>query len=383
MQKSEISWTLKDGWRGLDSMAFEPQLVLFFGSRHAMASQGIYETLRGACPEAIVMGCSGGGQIHSNGIVDAGLTGIAMRFDSSRVKLVSAVANDAYESFATGRILARNLREDDLKGILLLTDGLDVNGDELMAGLTLGLPSNITVGGGMAADDDRFERTLVVANAPPATNMIAAIGFYGPDIRLTSGLGSGWQEAGVEFEITASRMNTLYDLDSVPAISLYEQALGDQAANLPMSGLLFPLKVCDPKDGSVQLVRTLLGIDRECGKMTFAGNLPEGWKAQLMRADPSDLISAAGSAADRNRTMDALATAQATILVSCIGRRLVLGGRSEEEVMRVKNALGAAPAIAGFYSYGEFATPVSDGKPKLYNQTMTAFSIGEVPSKAA
>jgi hypothetical protein len=143
-----------------------------------------------------------------------------------------------------------------------------------------------------------------------------------------------------------------------------------------MSGLNFPLLVCDPKNQNVPLVRTLLGIDREVGMLTFAGNVPEGWMARLMHAEPLDLINAAAGAA-LGRELDALADAQVAILVSCIGRRLVLGNRAEDEIKTLKRALGGTPAIAGFYSYGEFATPSEDGKPRLFNQSMTLFSISE------
>ncbi len=382
MKRFEFSWTPESGWRGLDNAAVDPSLILFFGARMAMAEHSVFGDLRAKFPGAIIVGCSGGGQIHSDGVLDTGITGVAMSFASTKIRVESAPAHDSFDSFTTGRSLGANLAGEKLAGVLLFTDGIEVNGDELLAGLASSLPPNVVIGGGMAADDDRFEKTLIAANAPPSANMIAAIGFYGDDIRLTSACGDGWKEAGVEFKITASRMNKLYDLDGVPALELYEVNLGEQAQQLPMSGLSFPLRVCDPNNQNVSLVRTLLGIDRDVGMLTFAGNVPEGWMAQLMHAEPLDLISAAAEAAE-GRNMDALADAQVAILVSCIGRRLILGTQSGGEVMSLKNALGGSPAISGFYSYGEFATPTKHQKPRLFNQSITVFGISEEEIEAA
>lgn len=376
MKKFEFMWTPTKGWSGLDASGVNPSLLLFFGSRKSMAEMPFYDDLKRKFPDAIVVGCSGGGLIHGDGIVDVGITGVGMEFATTKVAVVSATVQDSFDSFAVGRSLGNNLAGEKLAGVLLLTDGIEVNGDELLSGLISNLPDNVMIGGGMAADDDRFKKTLISANAPPQPNVIAAVGFYGDDIRLTSARGDGWKHAGPEFTITASRMNKLYDLNGVPALELYEKHLGDQSQHLPMSGLNFPLLVCDPKNQNVPLVRTLLGIDREVGMLTFAGNVPEGWMARLMHAEPLDLINAAAGAA-LGRELDALADAQVAILVSCIGRRLVLGNRAEDEIKTLKRALGGTPAIAGFYSYGEFATPSEDGKPRLFNQSMTLFSISE------
>jgi hypothetical protein len=376
MQRAEFSWSAAQGWQGLAEISFKADLVLFFSCRMLLGSMGIYETLRGRFPAAEVLGCSGGGQINSEGIIDQGVTGIAMSFSTTKIKLFTAAVGDSSYSFEVGRNLSANLAGEKLAGVLVLADGLDINGDEFLSGLSSRLPADIVIGGGMAADDDRFKKTIVSANGPAYPNMVAALGFYGDDIRLTSGHGDGWKPSGAEFEITSSHQNKLYDLNGKSALKIYENSLGDQAAQLPMSGLNFPLRVYDPQTRDVALVRTLLGIDRDVGMMTFAGSVPEGWMAQLMHAEPMDLINAAGEAAE-GRNMDALASAQVSILVSCIGRRLILGDRSHEEIASIKNALGGSPAIAGFYSYGEFATPKGSKQATLFNQSMTVFSISE------
>jgi hypothetical protein len=382
MRSFEFRWQVGQK-ANLDLPDIDFDLILFFGSRAILESNEAFDALKSAYPTAMVVGCSGGGQIHSDGIIDGGITGIAMTFETTQVKLTCSEISDSFDSFGVGRYIATHLNGEKLAGVLVFADGLDVNGDEFLAGMHAVLPANVIVGGGLAADDDRFEKTLVAPDARAVSRSIAAIGFYGDDIRINSTRADGWKNTGLQFEVTASRMNKVYDLDGISALEIYEKNLGAQAAQLPMSGLNFPLRICDPKNQNVQLIRTLLGIDKEAGMLTFAGNLPEGWMAQLMHAEPLDLITAAAEAAKGN-ALDALATTQASILISCIGRRLVLGNRSAEEVLTLKHALGGSPAIAGFYSYGEFATPEQDGaKPRLYNQSMTVFSLTEAKKQAA
>ena len=66
-------------------------------------------------------------------------------------------------------------------------------------------------------------------------------------------------------------------MDGAPALQLYEKYLGEEARDLPGSGLRFPLLVRNPQSKEHALIRTLLGVDRSTGSMTFAGNMPEGW----------------------------------------------------------------------------------------------------------
>jgi hypothetical protein len=124
------------------------------------------------------------------------------------------------------------------------------------------------------------------------------------------------------------------------------------------------------------MVRTVLAIDETSSAMTFAGDIPQGSKAQLMRANTDDLVDGAKTAAD-NALTDLSSDPQLAILVSCVGRKLLMKQRTEEEVEVVRDVLGERSSVTGFYSYGELA-PIQKGKPcDLHNQTMTITLIGE------
>jgi hypothetical protein len=376
MQKFEFTFTPLRGWQGLPDASFEPDLVLFFGSKKAFDDGAAYFDLRSRFPKAIVFGCSGGGQIHSSGIIDDGITGLALKFKSTKLKLVSISSNDSDESLKIGNNLGRQLLSSDLVGVFVLSEGLEINGDNLMEGLSQSLPNTVVIGGGLAADDDRFARTTVSANCLPMRNLVAAVGFYGPDVEIKSSNGGGWKKTGKTMKITASRDNHLYDLNDEDALSIYKNNLGSEAAQLPMSGLRFPLMVSDPNDSEKSFVRTLLGIDNDVGMLTFAGNIPEGWTAEVMQASSDDLIEAASSAALETLSSDDKAP-DVSILVSCIGRRLVLGDKSVAEVNAVDKSYGQQTAMTGFYSYGEFSKTVENDSAHLFNQSLALFTITE------
>jgi hypothetical protein len=378
MKRAEFTWTSDLGWVGLPEADFAPDLVLYFGSRFVLADHHVFDALKARFPKAIVLGASGGGQIHRSGIIDDGVTGLALKFEHSTIKLVTSVMNDSGGSHAAGRILGMGLQAEDLAGVFVLTEGLNINGDQLIGGMSSHLSPDVVICGGMAADDGRFERTILCADAPPMRGVAAAIGFYGKSIRLGFGHGGGWQAIGEEMDVSLSRDNVLYDLNGNSALGIYETQLGTAAAQLPLSGLKFPLSIRDPERKLAPLVRTLLAIDRDVGTMTFAGNVPENWKVRLMNASSEDLISAAANdAASPSIAGIPCDAASASILISCIGRRLVLGDDSKLEVDAVCEKLGSGSAVTGFYSYGEFCTPEAGNQAQLFNQSMIVFSISE------
>src|SRR4029077_7650035 len=215
---------------------------------------------------------------------------------------------------------------DDLAGIFVLSDGLNVNGSELVAGMTSVVGASVSVTGGLAGDGAVFKETLVGADCEPRKQTVAAVGFYGPSIRIGHGSAGGWDEFGPRRRITHSTGNVLYELDGEPALDLYERYLGeDDARGLPGTALLFPLLIRDAAQPDQDVVRTVLAIDRQARSMTFAGDMPEGWVAQLMRGNFDRLAAGAAEAARQARRglgehgdRDGLA-----VLVSCIGRRLL------------------------------------------------------------
>jgi hypothetical protein len=171
--------------------------------------------------------------------------------------------------------------------------------------------------------------------------------------------------------------NVLYELDGKPALDLYKTYLGERAQGLPGTALLFPLSVRRDEPGADTLVRTILAIDEAKQSLTFAGDIPEGGVARLMRANTDKLVDSAGLAA-RTAAAGAAGVGDALIVsVSCVGRRLVLGERTDEEVETVQDSAPARSAHVGFYSYGEISPALPGRASDLHNQTMTVTVFSE------
>jgi len=375
MKTIPITWTKRDGWRS-QSDPSAAQLVIYFAAPAALTATDVFGQLSALCPGAQVIGCSTGGEIAGEDVVDDSVTAVAVRFDSAHVELASVAIAGQAGSRAAGAALAAKLPAAGLRGVTVLADGIHTNGSALVTGLREVLPESVLLTGGLAGDGADFKRTQVGAGAPPAENVIAAIGFYGDSLRLGWGSFGGWERFGPERAITRAEANVLYELDGEPALDLYKRYLGDEAANLPGSGLLFPLTVRRADETSTAVVRTIVGIDETARSMIFAGEIPQGYVAQLMRGHFDELVEGASRAGERAALGEAGGDHLA-LLVSCIGRKLLMGQRVADEVEAAVGALGAGAVPLGFYSYGEIAPHEFSGRCELHNQAMTITTIGE------
>jgi hypothetical protein len=263
-----------------------------------------------------------------------------------------------------------------LKGILVFSDGLRVNGSELVRGLNSEVSTSVVVTGGLAGDGDRFRRTWVLQDRWPQTGFVTAVGFYGDRIRIGHGTKGGWDRFGPERRVTRSKKNILFELDDRPALQLYKDYLGDRASGLPATGLLFPLALRTNNTDTKSLVRTILAVNEPEQSLTFAGDIPEGSLAQLMKANFDRLIQGASEAASFTKLSAGGCACTLAIAISCVGRRLVLGSRTEEEIEATLDVLPKGTQQIGFYSYGEIL-PYMAGTCDLHNQTMTLTTLSE------
>jgi hypothetical protein len=367
MRSAVMTWDGAD-WRGETTRDEKDATVVFAFLDPEIAREGAaFASLKARFPNAVVAGCStGGGIAGGEATVGAGHAAV-LGFDRVEAQVAEVAIDEAAQSFEAGRRLAEALAGEDLSGVFILSDGARVNGSALVDGLREVLGPHMPLSGGLAGDGADFGETLVGCTGPMRPGAIVAVGFHGPGVRMRMGSFGGWGVFGPRRKITRSADNVLFELDGKSALELYKRYLGDDAANLPGSALLYPLQISPTDGGGESVVRTILGIDEATGAMTFAGDMPEGWTAQLMVGDVEDLIDgaqSAGSAAGSD------GPGGFALLVSCIGRRLLLGQRASEEVQAVVRALGGI-AHAGFYSYGEISPNGVSGTCALHNQTMT------------
>lgn len=377
MRLEQKQWTAGHGWQSSDSAVLtDAQWVLVFGGSGVLDAAR-FDEIRRSYPHAMITGCSTAGEIYGTAVNDDTIVVTAVEFEHTTIRAASTTVSNSARSFAAGESLARQLLADDLIHVLVLSDGLHVNGSELTNGIKTILSETVAVTGGLSGDGARFQHTSVIANEAPASKTIVAVGFYGKRLKVGYGSLGGWAPFGPERLITKSENNVLFELDNQPALDLYKRYLGQYAAGLPATGLLFPLALRHPDGHDLGIVRTILAVDEKNGSMTFAGDMPEGMHARLMKADFDHLVEGAAGAAKSSQSILGSDAALA-ILISCVGRKLVLKQRVEEEVESVRDVLGDQAILTGFYSYGEISPYTPTARCEFHNQTMTITTFDEI-----
>ena len=374
----QTRWTEVKGWEPAPpgELGEAVQLVLLFGSTSLLTGKQHLAEIKKAYPKAHLLGCSTSGEICGIQVFDDSLVVTAISFEHTVVKGRVLKIHDVGCSFTTGELLAQSLDKEELVHVFALSDGLTVNGSELVAGLTKHLPANVTVTGGLSGDGARFRETFVIWDGEPEQNVIVALGLYGSRLKVGYGSLGGWDAFGPERLITRSKGNVLYELDGHSALQLYKKYLGEHANGLPAAGLLFPLSI-RAQQRETPVVRTILSVGEDDQSMTFAGDVPEGAYARFMKVNSDRLIDGAIGAAKTSYQAGGAVSPDLAVLVSCVGRKLVLKQRAEEEVEGVREILGAGTVLTGFYSYGEIAPFAPGARSDLHNQTMTITTFSE------
>ena len=350
----------------------DPELILYFGGQEFFEKKSLVSKLREAFPKSILFGCSAMGEINSRGVDENSVVITAIRFEVD-VKLRFAISEmeSAEASFAAGAKLGRALKAGDLQALFVLGPGTEINGSKLIAGLTSEVDSGTLITGGLAGDGANFQKTWTLLNEGCSQRAVVALGIYGKALKIGYGSAGGWLPFGPARRVTESSGNILKQLDGQPALTVYKKYLGDKADGLPNSGLLYPFAMLAEDKTANGLIRTILGINEEQESLILAGDIDEGGWLRLMHSNLENLVQGAGTAASEAMNSNALMSNGLAILVSCVGRKIVLGSDVENEIDAVREVFGANSVLTGFYSHGEICPFKGRTEPKLHNQTMT------------
>lgn len=355
---------------------FKANLILAFGSKRLVADDQLYKLLTDSYPSADIVLCSTAGEIAYNTVYDDSAVITVISFEKTTLRTASLNLNEFNDSFELGKSLVQKFEIDGLTSILILSDGLLVNGSQLVAGMEVGNLGKVLITGGLAGDGIQFDNTLVGLNGQPKMGTVAAIGFYGEQIDVRSSSVSGWDVFGPERIVTRAIGTDVYEIDNSSAVDLYKIYLGPYIDDKTNSTLLFPLAVKLP--GRLHYIaRSILSISHERNCMIFSGDIPEGSTVRFMKANFEKLIDAADQAAKEISGEDASYSPELAILISCVGRRIILGKQVEEEVGVVSDYFTDKTSIVGFYSYGEISPQMNIGPCQLHNQTMTITTFNE------
>jgi len=350
--------------------AIQPHIVFVFGSVQHFTSSEFGPLMKSCFPNSTVIGCTTAGEISSKGVSDNSSVFTGIHFDKAEIKSTKTQLTGADKCYDTGVQLATSLQGANLKGIFLLGQGINVNGTPLVDGIRKVVGDKVQITGGLAGDGGAFKETWTILNGEISNGHVVAFGVYGEGVEMTCGSLGGWKPFGPARRVTKAVNNVLYELDGEPALAVYKKYLGEDAKGLPGSGLRYPFAILNDNEDESGLIRTILAVDEAAGSLTFAGDIPQNGLLRLMHADGGSLVQGAkgaATAAFKNaKNHDGVG-----ILISCVGRKLVMGDEIDEEVEAVQDSFGEHNPVTGFYSYGEICPQEGFQQCKLHNQTMT------------
>lgn len=364
------------GWvdvRHDDVENYEIDLALVFAPSGMLQDSNLHEEITAMFPMAQVILSSASGEFIDDKLSDDELSLTAIRFEKAKVKTAMTDIATSKNSFEAGYYLSRAFEHKDLRSLIVFCDGQQVNASQLVFSLQQYLPPDVIITGGLAGTNEK-SASLIGLNSKPAAGRIACIGFYGENLRISYGNNSGWIPFGPERKVTRSKNNTIFELGGVPVLEVYNLYLRDRKYSIPDSQMLFPIAVrFENTSGTV--IRTIQSIDEGLFSITYSGNVPEGSKVSLLRADCDSLINGAADAA--SVTKQKLPSPELAIIMSCAERRTILNGRTSEEIVALKNALGKQTAISGLFTPGEIAPAGPDLKCELFRQSVIVTAISE------
>jgi len=346
-------------------------ILFVFGDIDILKKHHHTSLLQKIYPTASIVGCSTAGNILDTTVNAYEAVATAISFDKAYVKVLATnlMQDDIYHNTKT---VTNSLEKENLKHLFLLAPGL-INASEVINGLNL--PNNVTVSGGLAGDDYKFENTYLFTDKIAGESILIVVGFYGDSLHTSIGCNTGWNEFGATRIVTKAKKNIIYEIDNKPAIELFKKYLGDKISDLPNSAIRFPLNIKENINDKNHIVLVMMDINSD-GSFLFGGDIKEGSIVKLMRTNVSNLLE--GAAYSAKEIIHYNDKTSLSLTLSCSARKIVLKQFAQEEIEIVKNFLPSNTQIVGFYSYGEIA-PFSSNlfKPLLHNQTMTITTIYE------
>jgi len=358
--------------------------ILFAFSSIKYEQEAVLKGIREAAPHAIVVGGSAAGEITSWQTVFDGVNVLAIASDS--IKFMTGIGKGvAADSFQAGAAAAKAVL-DNAKGekpnlYIMLPDGMTGNGAAIVEGAKSVLGENIPLIGGSLGDDYRFEKTYEYHGDEVLTDVVVGVGMYG-DFAYGFGIKHGWEPVGLPLKVTKADGVKLKEVDGKPALKIYEDYFGKDAAELvkePLARMAYTYPLGVEVEGSDELLIRDPVIANEKGEITMAAAIPEGTTIRLMIGDRDKAIAAAKEAAGVALGQLNGADPKFILMFNCMARNKLLGVRCHEENSEVSQVIGENVPMAGFYTYGEQGPLLGKkGTPAYFhNETMTLVVIGE------
>jgi hypothetical protein len=366
-----------------------PKVLIVFGAmrfNHRELLAGISSVAK----DIPMVGGTTAGEISSSGFSTGSV--VVMALSNEDLEFVTGIGYDmssdeAACSVAMANDILKKAAFDPNASLLVFPNGMGGDGLKVLEGLQLVLGKDFEITGGYLGDDERFECTYQYYNGVVYKDTIVGLmvmkkkGF-----RTGVGVRSGFTSIGNSFICTSSEGNVVKEFEHTKALEMYKDFLGEErASRLPAVCLEYPFGIVDrnPVDNTESLfqLRCGLSVDHEKGTISLAASIPEGSEVTLTTASRGDIINGAREAAAQAKKALAGATPMAIIMFSCVGRKLVLGRRVQEEVDAVLECIGPDVPLIGFYTYGEIG-PIDQTRKELssvkfHNETVVLWVLGK------
>ncbi|MEA1917750.1 MAG: ATP-binding protein [Campylobacterota bacterium] len=313
-------------------------------------------------PSASLIGTTTDGEINSNIVTTNSVVVTITQFEFSSVKssLVNAGDDSSYDY---GKKITTKLVGNKTKVLIMFSDGLNTNGEELLLGIESIKPDDVLMSGGMAGDAGAFEKTLIFNESSHTSHGVCGVSIDSDVLTAFSRYSFYWQGIGKEMTVTKVEQNRVYTIDDISTVGIYEKYLGEEAAEaLPAIGIEFPLII--KRDG-VDVARAVLGKEDD-GSLIFAGNLKLGDKVRFGYGNVDKILE------DSIRLTHSISAKpiESIFIYSCMARRRYL----LDQIVKEISPLSSLAPTSGFFTYGEF---YKESKCELLNETMTILCMSE------
>ncbi len=354
-----------------------PKLLMLFCSP-AYAIDEVMSGVAEVAGDVPLIGCSTAGEIGTDGPGEHGLVALALGgagFTSSTCAATEA-AGDLRAAGADVAQCMERVGERRYRTLILLTDGLAGDQQEVVRGAYGVLGATVPLVGGCAGDDLEMRRTVVMHGRERLDDAVVAAAL-GSDAPFGIGVRHGWRKVGEPMLVTGSSSNRVDTLDDQPALDVYLRQLGapseatDDASSFARFAQTHPLGL---SRRSGEEVRFVAGADLTDRSLSCIAEVPQGALVWIMEGDDQSVLDATDSACHDALTPLDGQPPVAMIAFDCIARRGVLGDTGiRHEVRRIAAHSGGAPVV-GFYTYGEIAR--THGTGGFHNQTLVVLALG-------
>lgn len=350
-------------------------LLVFASARHDLPA-----LLRGIDPGDVPLaGCSTAGEIGPHGAGDAGVVVLALGGEGFAVATAAATgsAGRLRAAGAEAAACAAALPDRPHTALLLLTDGLAGDQQEIIRGAYDAVGSAVPLVGGGAGDDLAMAATSQLHGTDVLQDAVVGVA-VASDAPLGIGVHHGWRRVGEPVIVTSSSGVTVETLDDRPALDVYLERLGappdvrtDPAA-FTRFGLTHPLGLARRR--GEDHVRSVLRADFERRTFGGAAEVPQGAIAWFMEGDEDTVLDATDAACAQALAALDGSPPLGLITFDCVARRSVVGDAGlAREAGRLAAAAPGVP-VAGFYTYGEIAR--TRGISGVHNQTLVVLALG-------